>query len=436
MFLCQVLVSLAVEHLEHLKTTGKANYDYVVLQATDNSIPFYESMGFVRVGAVTVDDKFNEKQPVEVCETSSHSSDADEDDDKVPLAQLLDDSSSSDKANRPIVPEIVSSPTILYTTEKLGEMIKDIAKRFHADPWDTVFLNHHIHEGLTPSSRIIKGTVLRIPCPTTAPVEDAAVAVPEDVDAPKWYIARENDTPRIIAKKFNVNCIELVEANKGRLPELLPVSRLKEGTRIKVSHFHIHDDMHVPYCHWTFPDDDFDSGEPSYMMVRKLNRQSNKQRPVEASLAVPISPYDPPRLLMPETFMAPKNQLQPKDGPKAQRPKRPPSSFMMFVAKQRETRADEFQKMRLSDVSQKLSAEWKLLADSEKKVFIDAFQKLRTKYVEAKVKYSEHLSETAEAAAYSAAAEEVNSADSQDLFNKVVRLKPGALRDESEYTYW
>ena len=29
-----------------------SQYDFVVLQATNNSIPFYESMGFVRVGAV------------------------------------------------------------------------------------------------------------------------------------------------------------------------------------------------------------------------------------------------------------------------------------------------------------------------------------------------------------------------------------------------
>eukprot|EP01047_Picozoa_sp_COSAG01_P006010 COSAG01_NODE_214_length_21729_cov_684.831623_2_plen_77_part_00 len=31
---------------------GWSRYDWAVLQATENSVPFYESLGFVRVGAV------------------------------------------------------------------------------------------------------------------------------------------------------------------------------------------------------------------------------------------------------------------------------------------------------------------------------------------------------------------------------------------------
>ncbi len=422
-------MSLAIEHLEHLKATGKANYDYVVLQATDNSIPFYESMGFVRVGAVTEDDKFAEKHAARVCETSSHSSDAED----VPVAVPLDESSSSDRAASPppIFSEIVSSPTVFYTTEKPGETIKDIARRFQVDPWDTVFLNQSVYEGLTPSSRLIKGTILRIPCATAEPTQDTADEARNEHEAPLWYIARENDTPRIIAKKFNASCIELVEANKGRLPDLLAVSRLREGTRIKVSHFHIHDDMHVPYCHWTFPDDDFDSGEPSYMMVRNLNRRNSKQRAVESSLAVPISPYTPARLLMPETstFLVNEEKLSTQEVPQA--PKRPPSAFMMFVAKQRETRRQDFGRKRLSEVSKMLSAEWKLLSNEARQVFYDEFEKLRSKYQEAKDKYTKLKAEIAAADHLDA-----DGTDGIDLFNKIVKLKPGTLRDVSEYTYW
>jgi hypothetical protein len=53
------LVQLAIEQLEFQRATGSANYDYLALQATDNSIPFYESIGFVRVGAVIYDTKGN-----------------------------------------------------------------------------------------------------------------------------------------------------------------------------------------------------------------------------------------------------------------------------------------------------------------------------------------------------------------------------------------
>lgn len=43
--------NLAEAALEELEATN-SNFEYAVLQATDNSIPFYESLGFVRVGAV------------------------------------------------------------------------------------------------------------------------------------------------------------------------------------------------------------------------------------------------------------------------------------------------------------------------------------------------------------------------------------------------
>jgi ribosomal protein S18 acetylase RimI-like enzyme len=42
------LAEACIEHLSTLDST----YDYVTLQATDNSISFYESLGFKRVGAV------------------------------------------------------------------------------------------------------------------------------------------------------------------------------------------------------------------------------------------------------------------------------------------------------------------------------------------------------------------------------------------------
>ena len=42
------MAEAALEELE----ASNSNFDYAVLQATDNSIPFYESLGFKRVGAV------------------------------------------------------------------------------------------------------------------------------------------------------------------------------------------------------------------------------------------------------------------------------------------------------------------------------------------------------------------------------------------------
>ena len=43
------LLQLVIDGLE----TEQSPYRYIVTQATDNSVPFYERMGFVRVGAVS-----------------------------------------------------------------------------------------------------------------------------------------------------------------------------------------------------------------------------------------------------------------------------------------------------------------------------------------------------------------------------------------------
>ena len=42
--------------------------DFVVVQATENAVPFYESRGFIRVGALA---RYEVKKPVEVKEGES-----------------------------------------------------------------------------------------------------------------------------------------------------------------------------------------------------------------------------------------------------------------------------------------------------------------------------------------------------------------------------
>ena len=66
-------MSLAIERLEGMQSSAVRNYDYVVLQATTNSVQFYESMGFVRVGALTANENFNKKQRGKQTKNSSKS---------------------------------------------------------------------------------------------------------------------------------------------------------------------------------------------------------------------------------------------------------------------------------------------------------------------------------------------------------------------------
>ena len=67
--------------------------------------------------------------------------------------------------------------------------------------------------------------------------EDQARNSTKESASAKWHIAKENETPRKIAKVYGVDCKELVDANIRLWPGLLASSRLKKGTKIKVSCF-------------------------------------------------------------------------------------------------------------------------------------------------------------------------------------------------------
>jgi LysM repeat protein len=210
------LVKLVIEHLECLRPTGKANYEYVILQATDNSISFYESMGFVRVGAVVKEENVN--QP--------------ESDDEDAVAEPLPKNSPEKPNAVAQTSDIITSPLTQYTTKKAGETPNDVAKRFSVDVWDIIFLNKDIYAEICPTSRMLAGTILHVPVyekvklPTP---KKQKVKATEGPTLPQYYIAKEDDTPREIAKKFNVPCGLLVDANKGRI--LMSLKTISSRTR-------------------------------------------------------------------------------------------------------------------------------------------------------------------------------------------------------------
>jgi hypothetical protein len=429
------LLSLAIEQLETMKATSKQNYDYVVLQATENSIPFYESMGFTRVGAVTVDEHCTKKPAA----TRRNSDSTVTDDDGIAAAVPVD-------ASSPPSSEVVSSPTTIYIVETPGETPIDVAKKCRVQVWDVVFLNHYIYKDLNSRSRLMKGTKLYIPAESKAQADASSLVrgrkdlenTDKSSDAWKWYIARENDTPKMIAKTFGVNCQDLIAANLERLPELQAISRLKEGTRVRVSHLDEHDDRYVPYCHWTFPDDKFEHGEPSYMMARKLNRQPNsKLRPVASSLAVPISKYvRPPSSLFHEATIpvksADKKSKKPSkadiQGPG--KPKRPLSAYMIYCNEQRDSLNSRLAGKPASEFIKILSARWKELRDEEKAEYQKKQEAAKKKYDKALKKYENDLARFfAKHPEMKPKDDDYDSADQGTLFNKVVTVKSGVLGD-------
>lgn len=365
-----------VEHLEGLKATTKANYDYVVLQATDNSIPFYESMGFVRVGAVMMEDS----QPKN---------------------------------------SFVASKYKTYTVKK-AESISSIAAKENVDVWDLLFLNQHvIGDEAKPSSKPLLETVLLIPQPED-PIEHSAEG---DV---VWHTAKENETPKMIAKIYDVKVSDVVKANKGKLEGLAGTSRLRQGTKVKVSHFHIQHDMKA-YAHWSFPDKIYEEPEPSYMMALKLNRRKandRKNRPFLESLETTIQPYEQPPLLLPPSPVK-KRAQQGNLGPEPVPPKRPPSAYALFSSEQRQlddAEASNYFEMKQlwSNLSKDVKAEYEVSAHEA----MSEYQQSYMKYEEDMAIYrGDIIPEGEEHIKFS-------------LYNKVVRLKEGAMTEGSDYKYW
>ena len=166
----------------------KYNYDYVVLQATDNSVPFYESMGFVRVGCIVKDELLT-------------------------------------------VSTVVSSPNSIYKTED-DETPTMIAAKLNVDVWDIIFLNRPLLPGLNIKSRLKAGSELFYP--DHAKMKE--IAEEELVFNPKYHEADDNETPAHIAKTYNLPIKALVDTNKKNLDGLTSWSRLEEGTPVQISH--------------------------------------------------------------------------------------------------------------------------------------------------------------------------------------------------------
>lgn len=390
-FIPQQLLRLAIEHLERLKSSARQNYDYIVLQATDNSVPFYESMGFTRVGCV--------------------------------------------QSKNPCPDEYVTGPVDEYMTQKNGETCQQIAKKFGVDVWDVIFLNQPLYGSvLQHQSWLKQGTKIFVP--------KKAEPSPENKFAPKWYVSRENDSPRGIAKKFNINFGELLQANKRRYPEMTGNSKLMEGTRIQIANFHVDEADMTGYSHWTFPDTNPEDEEPSYMMALKLNRKKGKEaleKPVSASLSVPMNPYSPDQagvkelLLQPNTSLAPlfTQTKKPKDPLK---PKRPTTSFGHFSTEIRSNLPREMKGRQFGEINTYIAQQWRALTDEEKIPYIEKFEESKAAYTDAMRKYELELANFKREAP-----QDTTGLRGQDtsLLEKVVKLKSNCgISGASKYDYY
>lgn len=424
------LVQLVIEQLEFQRASALANYDYIALQATDNSIPFYESLGFVRVGAVTL-------QPPQLHDDGLSTSSSHERSSSSPGTSSRSDASASLAAAEPLPPnspeklnslvlpaDIVASPLMTYEVVRPGETPTQIAKSQGVDVWDIIFLNMELYKDLTPNSKLKRGTFLHVPAKRKS-LDDEGNNEPT-----KWFVAKENDTPKMIAKKFNLPCRKVVDANRSRLPELMASSRLKAGTRIKISNLDRHEDICEPYCHWSFPDDSsVDGGEPSYMMVYKLERRRAREtREVRQSLAVPIQQYSPAPLLHPKP--QPKTKVLPfKDYPPP--PPAPPRAVDIFKNHLRDVYLELSARTPANNMA--LDQRWHNLSNDKKERYEAVAKEIARHYEKGQLEYKAKYKAWEEACKKR---EPIVVAEKEpSLFNKVIKLREDAPEGH-DYSYW
>lgn len=214
----KALLNLVIERLECMQPSSKYNYDYLVLQATNNSIPFYESMGFTRVGCITENNKRK---------TESENRDSESEGVSPSPPRSRNHEKSLDSPNQKS--EVVSSPVVKVFTEENGETVLDYSTKFKCDPWDIIFLTEPLYPGITLKSPLKKGTQLFIP----QTLLNGDITGSQDGSGGSasviWYYCKDNETPREISDKFGANIKDLLSANRGRIEGLQMHSKLIEG---------------------------------------------------------------------------------------------------------------------------------------------------------------------------------------------------------------
>jgi len=131
------------------------------------------------------------------------------------------------------------------------------------------------------------------------------------------YTAKEDETPRVVAKIFGLDLQSVIKLNKQQYPTLTANARLRKGTQLRLPKPG-DVDVFIPsskldekgqgwfaYCHWTYPDQLVEDIHPSYMMVRKLERRVAEDVPDDSMLKklAPRRVQVPPKIKSPQQLL-------------------------------------------------------------------------------------------------------------------------------------
>ena len=255
------LLQLVIDGLE----VRASPYRYVTLMATHNAIPFYERMGFVRVGAVQAMPRATDNDEADESHSPSKGSLAG----KKRKAAAGGGGTVSGEA-RGAARGMVCSRHRVHVCAA-GETCAALARRYEVDVFDILFLNQRAFPSLHQHQPVAEGTSMLVPqAPTVAEARAQAAATRQ-----VWHVVIEEASLAQLGALTSVPATTLLHLNRGRITGLQLTSVLRCGTRVLIGGDAEHD--YDAYCHWTFPDDNAREEEPSYMMVRRLKPHSERR---------------------------------------------------------------------------------------------------------------------------------------------------------------
>ena len=263
------LVQLIIDGLE----APDSPYRYVICQATDGSIPFYERMGFVRVGCVTRSKRANAEAANADEAAAGDGGGAGGKRKRSNAGKAAEASAAAAAAAAAAAVAAESGDVVSRRMQHVceaGETCASVAAQYGVDAFDVLFLNQRkFGPKLHKDAALKKGTALLVPNPLSV----SEVASEEDAARQTWHELSDESNLRAVAAQLNVPAKELLELNRSSIKGLQLNSILMRGTRLQTGGIDADVDE---YCHWTFPDDDQASGCPSYMMARRLKPHSER----------------------------------------------------------------------------------------------------------------------------------------------------------------
>ena len=266
-------------------------YAFCVTQATDNSITFYERLGFVRVGAVSAggEDAAADTSPNEAEGDATERQRKKHKKRVMPAAEHVTcQARARERAGRmsqshgrshsspapgdvaggcahhrdlrvlPVRRRPVRCPAAASQRRPPRTPTPLARRRYGVDVFEVVFLNVRFQgPGLTATTLLKKGTRVLVPrAKTSEEVRADGVALRSS-----WHVVEEDSTLKKEAASAGVDAHELLRLNRARLKGLQLSSMLLKGTKLAVSG----SDLELmEYSHWTCVAQEPGNGDPPH----------------------------------------------------------------------------------------------------------------------------------------------------------------------------